>query len=69
MLGAMGTKNNQETTWTDKLDAENIDPFRPGMEGCFACPVNCRPLNDLTHRLRTRPSGLSSPDVLSMSCS
>jgi len=48
MLGAMGTKNNQETTWTDKLDAENIDPYRPGMEGCFACPVNCRPLNDLT---------------------
>ena len=42
----MGTKNNQETTWTDKLDAENIDPYRPGMEGCFACPVNCRPLND-----------------------
>lgn len=49
MLGAMGTKNNQETTWTDKLDAENIDPFRPGMEGCFACPVNCRPLNDMSH--------------------
>ncbi|HVT05749.1 MAG TPA: aldehyde ferredoxin oxidoreductase C-terminal domain-containing protein [Thermoanaerobaculia bacterium] len=49
MLGAMGTKNNQETTWTDRLDAENIDPFRPGMEGCFACPVNCRPLNDMTH--------------------
>ena len=47
MLGAMGTKNNQETTWTDKLDAENIDPYRPGMEGCFACPVNCRPLNDM----------------------
>src|SRR6202140_3483406 len=47
MLGAMGTKNNQETTWTDKLDAENIDPFRPGMEGCFACPVNCRPLNNM----------------------
>jgi aldehyde:ferredoxin oxidoreductase len=48
MLGAMGTKNNQETTWTDKLDAENIDQYRPGMEGCFACPVNCRPLNDMT---------------------
>lgn len=48
LLGAMGTKNNQETTWTDALDAENIDPFRPGMEGCFACPVNCRPLNDMT---------------------
>src|SRR5947209_16031869 len=48
MLGAMGTKNNQETTWTDKLDAENIDPYRPGMEGCFACRVNCRPLNDMS---------------------
>ena len=47
MLGAMGTKNNQETTWTDGLDAENLDPFRPGMAGCYRCPVNCRPLNDL----------------------
>jgi aldehyde:ferredoxin oxidoreductase len=47
LLGAMGTKNNQETTWTEGLDAENFDPFRPGMEGCFRCPVNCRPLNDL----------------------
>jgi aldehyde:ferredoxin oxidoreductase len=54
MLGAMGTKNNQETTWTDKLDAENIDPYRPGMEGCFACPVNCRPLNDMSHDLNVR---------------
>jgi aldehyde:ferredoxin oxidoreductase len=47
LLGAMGTKNNQETTWTDQLDAQHIDPYRPGMEGCFRCPVNCRPLNDL----------------------
>jgi aldehyde:ferredoxin oxidoreductase len=47
LLGAMGTKNNQETTWTDQLDAEHIDPYRPGMAGCFRCPVNCRPLNDL----------------------
>ncbi len=47
LLGAMGTKNNQETTWTDALDAEHIDPYRSGMEGCFRCPVNCRPLNDL----------------------
>jgi len=47
LLGAMGTKNNQETTWTDKLDAENITPYRPGMTGCFRCPVNCRPLNEL----------------------
>jgi aldehyde:ferredoxin oxidoreductase len=47
LLGAMGTKNNQETTWTDRLDADNITPYRPGMAGCFRCPVNCRPLNDL----------------------
>jgi aldehyde:ferredoxin oxidoreductase len=47
MLGAMGTKNNQETTWTERLDAEHITPYRPGMAGCFRCPVNCRPLNDL----------------------
>lgn len=47
LLGAMGTKNNQETTWTDGLDAEHFDQYRPGMEGCFRCPVNCRPMNDL----------------------
>jgi aldehyde:ferredoxin oxidoreductase len=47
LLGAMGTKNNQETTWTEGLDAEHFDAYRPGMEGCFRCPVNCRPLNDL----------------------
>ena len=33
LLGAMGTKNNQETTWTDKLDAGHIDPYRPGHGG------------------------------------
>jgi aldehyde:ferredoxin oxidoreductase len=48
LLSAMGTKNNQETTWTDELDAENIDPYRDGMVGCLACPVNCRPLNDMS---------------------
>jgi aldehyde:ferredoxin oxidoreductase len=47
LLGAMGTKNNQETTWTERLDAEHIDPYRPGMAGCFRCPVNCRPLNEM----------------------
>jgi aldehyde:ferredoxin oxidoreductase len=47
LLGAMGAKNNQETTWTDALDASHIDQYRPGMEGCFRCPVNCRPLNEL----------------------
>ena len=47
LLGAMGTRNNQETTWTEALDAQHFDQYRPGMEGCFRCPVNCRPLNDL----------------------
>ena len=47
LLGAMGTKNNQETTWSEQLDAVHFDPYRPGMEGCFRCPVNCRPLNQL----------------------
>lgn len=48
VLGAMSTKNNQLTTWTDTLDADNIDRYRPGMAGCMKCPVNCRPLNDMT---------------------
>jgi aldehyde:ferredoxin oxidoreductase len=48
VLGAVGARNNQETTWVDSLDADNIDPYRPGMEGCCKCPVHCRPLNDLT---------------------
>ncbi len=48
VLGAMGTRNNQETTWSDRLDADNLDPYRPGMDGCFKCPVQCRPLNDMT---------------------
>ncbi len=47
-LGALGTKNNQETGWVDTLDADNIDPYRPGMDGCLKCPVRCRPLNDMT---------------------
>src|SRR5688572_12515373 len=47
LLGAMGTKNNQETTWSESLDAVHFDQYRPGMEGCFRCPVNCRPLNHL----------------------
>lgn len=48
LLGAMGTLNNQQTTWTAALDAENLDPYRPEMAGCFRCPVNCRPMNDLS---------------------
>ena len=47
LIGAMGALNNQKTTWTDALDAEKIDPFRPEMTGCFRCPVNCRPTNHL----------------------
>src|SRR5512139_2140593 len=48
ILGAMGTKNNQETRWYDTLDADNFDAYRPGMDGCLKCPIRCRPLNDLT---------------------
>ncbi len=48
LLGAMGTKNNQETTWSPTLDADNFDPYRPGMDGCYKCPVHCRARNDMT---------------------
>ena len=48
LLGAMGTLNNQHTTWVDKLDADRLDEFRTGMDGCFKCPVYCRPQNDMT---------------------
>jgi aldehyde:ferredoxin oxidoreductase len=48
VLGAMGTKNNQETTWGESLDADNFDVYRPGMDGCYKCPVHCRNLNDMT---------------------
>jgi len=48
VLGAMGTLNNQQTTWVEKLDADNFDPYRTGMDGCFKCAVKCRPLNDMT---------------------
>ena len=48
VLGAMGAMNNTRTTWVESLDADNIDPYRSGMAGCFKCPVNCRPLNDMT---------------------
>ncbi len=47
VLGAMGTLNNQKTTWTEALDADNFDVYRTGMDGCFKCPVHCRPLNDM----------------------
>jgi aldehyde:ferredoxin oxidoreductase len=47
VLGAMGTKNNQETTWFDSLDADNFDPYRPGMSRCYQCPVGCRANNDM----------------------
>ncbi len=47
VLCAMGTKNNQETTWHASLDADNFDPYRPGMSGCYKCPVCCRANNDM----------------------
>ena len=48
VLGAIGTLNNQKTTWFESLDADNFDPYRPGMDGCFKCPVHCRSRNDMT---------------------
>jgi aldehyde:ferredoxin oxidoreductase len=66
LLGAMGTKNNQETTWTDRLDAEHITPYRPGMAGCFRCPVNCRPLNDLKADPKDRYSDGDGPEYVTL---
>ena len=66
MLGAMGTKNNQETTWTDRLDAEHITPYRPGMAGCFRCPVNCRPLNDLATDASDRYGRGDGPEYVTL---
>ena len=48
VLGALGTLNNQTTAWHASLDADNFDPYRPGMDGCFKCPVQCRNQNDMT---------------------
>lgn len=48
VLGALGVKNNQETGWVDTLDADNFDPYRPGMDGCLKCPVRCRAGNNMT---------------------
>jgi aldehyde:ferredoxin oxidoreductase len=48
VLGALGTRNNQETTWVEELDADNFDVYRPGMDGCHKCAVRCRSGNDLT---------------------
>ena len=66
ILGAMGTKNNQETTWTEALDADHLDPYRPGMEGCFRCPVNCRPLNDLKTGSGDRYSKGDGPEYVTL---
>ena len=66
LLGAMGTKNNQETTWTDKLDAENITPYRPGMTGCFRCPVNCRPLNEMNQDPADRYGRGDGPEYVTL---
>jgi aldehyde:ferredoxin oxidoreductase len=54
VLCALGTKNNQETSWKPTLDADNFDPYRPGMDGCYLCPVHCRNQNDMTARRRER---------------
>jgi aldehyde:ferredoxin oxidoreductase len=66
MLGAMGTKNNQETTWTDRLDAEHITPYRSGMAGCFRCPVNCRPLNEMNPDAADRYGRGDGPEYVTL---
>src|SRR5688500_6141714 len=66
LLGAMGTKNNQETTWTDRLDADHITPYRPGMAGCFRCPVNCRPLNALNEDLQDKYGRGDGPEYVTL---
>jgi aldehyde:ferredoxin oxidoreductase len=66
MLGAMGTKNNQETTWTDRLDAEHITPYRSGMAGCFRCPVNCRPLNAMNPDAADRYGRGDGPEYVTL---
>ncbi len=48
VLGALGTMNNQRTTWVDDLDADNFDDSRTAMDGCSKCFVKCRPMNDMT---------------------
>ncbi|WP_310449057.1 aldehyde ferredoxin oxidoreductase C-terminal domain-containing protein [Sulfuritalea sp.] len=48
VLCALGAKNHQETSWKPTLDADNFDPYRPGMDGCYLCPVHCRNQNDMT---------------------
>jgi len=48
VLCALGTKNHQESSWKPSLDADNFDPYRPGMDGCYRCPVHCRNQNDMT---------------------
>ena len=48
LLGVLVTRNYQDTTWTEDLDADNFDPYRSGMDGCHKCPVHCRAGNDLT---------------------
>ncbi|HIN18374.1 MAG TPA: aldehyde ferredoxin oxidoreductase [Gammaproteobacteria bacterium] len=55
LLGALGTYNNQKTSWHDSLDAENFDQFRDGMAGCYKCPVHCRALNRIPDADETDP--------------
>ncbi len=66
LLGAIGTKNNQETTWTERLDADHITPYRSGMAGCFRCPVNCRPLNDLGSASGDRYDAGDGPEYVTL---
>ncbi len=42
VLGAMGTKNNQQTTWHDSSRRRQLRPIPPGDGRLFQVPVRCR---------------------------
>ncbi len=46
-LGAIRTKNSQETTFTDTLNAEEIHHYVDKMLSCAGCVVHCRHRNSL----------------------
>jgi aldehyde:ferredoxin oxidoreductase len=46
-LGAIRTKNSQLNTWSEKLNAEEIEKHVEKMIGCSSCIVHCRHRNML----------------------
>jgi aldehyde:ferredoxin oxidoreductase len=46
-LGAIRTRNSQENTFSDSLNAEEIDKYSDKMLACTSCVVHCRHRNTL----------------------